>query len=561
MNKIRELTNEKLKLLLGEFDLTISGNKSLLLERIETHILKKCNTRENLNLLKVSALRHLTKVLDDSANASKMNKSQLIDLIISHSAPKSEPSNDNLTYASLTVSELKDKLRMRSLSTSGLKSDLIQRLVRNDDPQITKYMTSDSSTVKVPDVNSSQNCMSQNRTYDDLTTVELKNKLKVKGLKVTGNKSELIQKLTESQNPDLEPKFDELTVADIKNKLKEKGLKTTGNKAELIQRLNGSQQDDIRSDFDNLSVPELREKLKRKGLKSTGKKAELIQRLVEGNNAGRELARAYYDELSTSELRKLLYDEGLNDNGKKKDLIERLVDLDMKVENRENFLVDEVPMCHLRIMLLDEKLSTNGTKEEVFNRISARILTQEDEKRSTNELKTELEKLNLDTSGNKQDIIYRSLPADLQTTAPNLDLRSKSIPELKEILKTLGAPTTGSRGILISNIQKAMDRPHDFKGYIYIVESPSYNNRVKIGETKDRSTLEAVKNNLYNRYRTALGSTIKFTLFSTNKRKRDEETIHNLLVDYRELKSELFSCPLTLAIKVCQSVTGSVSLN
>lgn len=75
-----------------------------------------------------------------------------------------------------------------------------------------------------------------------------------------------------------------ITVVEIKEQLRKRGLKVSGKKQELIQRLQGNeraagQYSSGSQEYSKMKVAELREELKKLGEKTTGRKAELVERL------------------------------------------------------------------------------------------------------------------------------------------------------------------------------------------------------------------------------------------------------------------------------------------
>ena len=76
-----------------------------------------------------------------------------------------------------------------------------------------------------------------------------------------------------------------MTVAELKKILKEKGLKTSGNREEVLERVVGSEERPFLSARHLVLLSEtvktLKEKLVANGLKQTGKKADLIQRILD----------------------------------------------------------------------------------------------------------------------------------------------------------------------------------------------------------------------------------------------------------------------------------------
>src|SRR5277367_2001366 len=91
----------------------------------------------------------------------------------------------------LTVKELKDLLSSRSLKTSGVKSELIERLQTAEakfDPQRNEstFDTSPTATVEMQETSS---------TWSKMTVKDLKLRLSELGLSTTGLKSELVERL------------------------------------------------------------------------------------------------------------------------------------------------------------------------------------------------------------------------------------------------------------------------------------------------------------------------------------------------------------------------------
>lgn len=116
--------------------------------------------------------------------------------------------------------------------------------------------------------------------------LELASNQKKEEIKVTNDVDVTFEAPSASSKGDLS----KLKVGDLKQMLKEKGLKISGTKSELIERLNSSSSIPVSSssasssesggeDLGQLSVAMLKGMLKEKGLKVSGKKSELIERL------------------------------------------------------------------------------------------------------------------------------------------------------------------------------------------------------------------------------------------------------------------------------------------
>ena len=86
---------------------------------------------------------------------------------------------------------------------------------------------------------------------EDKTVVELKDLLRERGLKVSGKKAELVERLLGRESPKAvkSPKgrnpgkatLEKKTVVELKEMLREQGLKVSGTKTELIDRLTGKE--------------------------------------------------------------------------------------------------------------------------------------------------------------------------------------------------------------------------------------------------------------------------------------------------------------------------------
>ena len=118
-----------------------------------------------------------------------------------------------------------------------------------------------------------------------------------------------------------------------------------------------------------------------------------------------------------------------------------------------------------------------------------------------------------------------------------------------------------ARNYRVSNGHKKLDKKKrgGKRGYVYILKSSSYNNKIKIGQTKERRELKDVKKYLYKRYRTTLGTDLNFVLFETINREEDERNVHEHLYVYRERDTELFigGEVWEYAVDICKLITGS----
>jgi len=104
------------------------------------------------------------------------------------------------SFASLTIKELKDLLRQHNEKVSGNKKELVARLgsilsCTKDDIPLEECLISDIQPILIED----EEKHSLLDTYSNMTLKELKNLLRQKGAKVSGNKAELVDRLIEIQ--------------------------------------------------------------------------------------------------------------------------------------------------------------------------------------------------------------------------------------------------------------------------------------------------------------------------------------------------------------------------
>jgi SAP domain/LETM1-like protein len=137
---------------------------------------------------------------------------------------------------------------------------------------------------------------------DNMKAVQLKALCKERGLNVTGKKDDLIERLREhftnvANGQDSQSHKDDLPVVDLRDAdnmkaaelkalCKERGLKVTGKKADLIERLrehftsvtDGQHSRSQKDDIDSMSEDGLRHALVARGLSGLGTKQELLIR-------------------------------------------------------------------------------------------------------------------------------------------------------------------------------------------------------------------------------------------------------------------------------------------
>ena len=243
----------------------------------------------------------------------------------------------------MTVAKLKDALRAAGLPVSGRKADLVDRLLAGPNGSQLRHHSSNggsgsSAATEASGADGDLNFASlmsaalerTKRDWGDVskfTVGQLKQVLALRGLKVSGTKAVLIQRLLDdlelsslvslsvaaaappaqplarapvvtppppgaglTTDPDRAllprqplPHMLRQSVAQLKASLKSRGLRRTGNKRELALRLQDALQEEAERELrvDAMTVAELKTELKRRGLKVGGTKAELVARLQE----------------------------------------------------------------------------------------------------------------------------------------------------------------------------------------------------------------------------------------------------------------------------------------
>lgn len=111
---------------------------------------------------------------------------------------------------SLTVAQLKERLRLSDLPLSGRKADLVERLMTG------------ASEISIEPSHPLFSAYS-------LTVAQLRDRLRTLGLSLSGTKPQLVERL--------ENDLRSLTVAQLKERLRASGLPLSGRKSELVKRL------------------------------------------------------------------------------------------------------------------------------------------------------------------------------------------------------------------------------------------------------------------------------------------------------------------------------------
>jgi hypothetical protein len=211
-------------------------------------------------------------------------------IALADSALAMDPEDVFIDWSEITITGLKNELKVHGLEASGKKTDLIARLTSyllEVDPE----KENENIAVSVP-YNEAAKVASD--SSDKMTFSDDDAAVKSKQVSLATAKSKAdpvkVEVATNTQHNSPED-FKSKSVAELKVELRCKGLRVGGKKSELIQRLLSHSDSsspevpktvqvvDTPQDFKTLTVGQLKIELRSKGLKVGGKKAELIERL------------------------------------------------------------------------------------------------------------------------------------------------------------------------------------------------------------------------------------------------------------------------------------------
>lgn len=127
---------------------------------------------------------------------------------------------------------------------------------------------------------------STSQDWSSLTVASLKEALKLRGLKYSGKKSELVAKLEEYEIEMANQSIGGNALVSLSTDLTEQGNSDNGtstSESDGKPSIKEQDQDFSNSDISKMTVPQLKEELRKRGLKVSGKKVELMERLQQGN--------------------------------------------------------------------------------------------------------------------------------------------------------------------------------------------------------------------------------------------------------------------------------------
>jgi ATP-dependent DNA helicase PIF1 len=177
---LKEQTVLELKQMLREQGFKVSGRKAELIERLRTRGEPLAPRFRNSLTRPVPFLRD--GVGSNSKTTIEQSGKKAIDCVSRRANETPSALPDEQILKEHTVLELKQMLRERGLKVSGRKAELIKRLrtIRNDVSR-----RASGSPSQIPD----------EQILKERTVVELKQMLRERGLKVSGRKAELIERL------------------------------------------------------------------------------------------------------------------------------------------------------------------------------------------------------------------------------------------------------------------------------------------------------------------------------------------------------------------------------
>lgn len=226
INILIKLTNRELSDILHEFKFPETGQKSILIKRIYNKILSQMQTIDQIKKYPVSGLRKLVKIFFPSIDTNFYLKSDIVTFIYEHRIIFISETTVKSQYNDLTISELKDILRQHGLNLRGNKAELIARL-------------NSSITHRSIELNKDPSRISSQ--YNQLSIIQLKDLLREKGLKVSGNKDELIDRLQKhliGVKTVIPFENTQLSCNDLRTISRGLGSGTSGSKNDLIVKIN-----------------------------------------------------------------------------------------------------------------------------------------------------------------------------------------------------------------------------------------------------------------------------------------------------------------------------------
>uniref|UniRef100_A0A7S1YYE1 SAP domain-containing protein n=2 Tax=Ditylum brightwellii TaxID=49249 RepID=A0A7S1YYE1_9STRA len=201
--------------------------------------------------------------------------------------------------SSLTVPQLKAKLKELSLPVSGRKNDLIERLV---EAQLVQTVPQRREGKEVMDSGEEDTAAGRYSTeaLSSLTVPQLKEKLREAGLPVSGRKADLIKRISDSF-----AEIDSPALVDVGESIQVKDIPSS----ELVGKMNSPAVETINEAtvakiiptpeyLATLTVPQLKDKLRTAGLTVSGRKAELIERLIDAQIESQAVKSVTIPEIS-----------------------------------------------------------------------------------------------------------------------------------------------------------------------------------------------------------------------------------------------------------------------
>lgn len=192
------------------------------------------------------------------------------------------PHTTLLENASLTESEGQSG---EVTTPFDLSSDASLVSSQNEGKEMSDSMVGDEDEIEM------NSAAGMSADYSSMTVLQLKHILRSKGLKVSGRKSILIERLESetgsasssiSTNANAAASDSSITVEQLDRILQRKGLKAGTRKEVLIERLK-SENIPIENSllvYLSMTIVQIKKTLRSKGLKVSGRKAELVQRVM-----------------------------------------------------------------------------------------------------------------------------------------------------------------------------------------------------------------------------------------------------------------------------------------
>lgn len=351
--------------------------------------------------------------------------------------------------------------------------------------------------------------------FQNMTIDTLKDMLKYDNMCVGKNYDKTYEEHVKIDSKALEKK----KVMELKKLAEIFGENKNGNKTELIERIQVV-------DLSKKTLVDLKKVAEVVGVTKSGNKSQLLKKIIDGFSKAKSEIKSIISTKNTYDNTKKLKNNPSTQSTQSIKNTENVGNIENNKNNKDiinNENISEIKKCEI-------KSATNNTLKLDNNDNIINFVVNENNNNNKN---------------NKNIKKYEGLTKS--------DLEHKTLTELKNLADAIGATKSGNKDFLIEKLlNNLQDRKH-LAGFVYVLNIKD-SNKVKIGNTKKRKSIDKVNEYLRRRYHTSLGTNIDIYIFKTNKRVADEKLIHEFLDKYRESGTELFKINIEKALKVSNDI-------